>query len=320
MKPISEGGCSEIRAVGAHGPARPPALVPHVKHLHGSQVLVAVVAADGEYQRPREEMDAVVGSLADERLAVGPVPGHGRSLRVPQEVEDGPEVLRVPVEEYPAVPVAADVVTARQQGLQVAALLLHQRGPGRLEDGAPDVQVDRRLRRQHRVDDALAVGLEEAVLLLELFVLVRHVPAAGGALLLQADALLVQSPPVLLQVCLHGAHDGRRLLLCAQLVLSDFLHLALLLGHELLPDGQLLVLERLPVPLEVGALLLDLALHPLQPADEAAPQVAHHLLEVGVVHLVVGADGARPQTRVHRGHHRGVSWRRGRRHRRRRKS
>ena len=53
--------------------------------------------------REREEVHAIEGRLLHQGLRLGRVPGHRRAVRVPEEVQDGAEVVWVAVQEDPAV-------------------------------------------------------------------------------------------------------------------------------------------------------------------------------------------------------------------------
>mmetsp|Transcript_7766 Transcript_7766/g.28416 ORF Transcript_7766/g.28416 Transcript_7766/m.28416 type:complete len:504 (+) Transcript_7766:45-1556(+) len=257
---VAQSGSAEVRPLRAHGSARPPALVPNIKHLHRTQVLVAVVAPDCEDQREGEEVDAVEPRLPHQSLRLSAIPGHGGCLRVPQEVQNCPEVLRVAIDEDPAVAVAADLVATGQERLQVTAWLLHQSRSRCLEDRAADVQMYRGLRGHLRVHDSLPLRLEEAVLLAKLLVLVGDAPSLVVAILILATAFLGYPPAGFLDIALHLPELRRRLLLGAATVLADLVDLTGLLGHELLPDGELLFLESLAGALQISALLLELRL------------------------------------------------------------
>mmetsp|Transcript_114601 Transcript_114601/g.286445 ORF Transcript_114601/g.286445 Transcript_114601/m.286445 type:complete len:269 (+) Transcript_114601:838-1644(+) len=268
MQLVAERRSTEVCPLCMHGPAWSPALVANIQHLHGAQVLVAIVSPYRKDQGKREKVDAVEASLAHQRLGLCRIPRHRWRLRVAQKVEHGAEVLGVAVDEDTAIPIPADLVPPREKRLQVAPRLLHQCGPGGLEDRAPYIQVYGGLGGNLRVHDSLPLGLEEAVLLAELFVLVGNAPSLVMAVLLHAGALLCYPAPNVFHVGLHLAQLGCRLLFPAAPVFANFVHLALLLRHELLPDRELLLLEGLPRAPQICALLLQLGLRLLQPAHK----------------------------------------------------
>mmetsp|Transcript_64092 Transcript_64092/g.139423 ORF Transcript_64092/g.139423 Transcript_64092/m.139423 type:complete len:237 (-) Transcript_64092:348-1058(-) len=227
-------------------------------------------------------MHAVECGLADQSLGFGGIAWHWRRLRVAQEVQDSAEVLRVSVDEDPAIPIVANLMPSRQQALQVTSALLHQGRARCLEDGSADVQINGGLGGQLRVDKALSLSLKETVLLAKLLVVVSYRPPTLRALLLNAGSFLVDPPACLLNVCLNLTELSSRVLLSVPPILPDLLDLALLLCHELVPHRKFLLLESLPSALRVAAQLLEFRLGLLEPSHETSSQIADHLLEVWI--------------------------------------
>mmetsp|Transcript_96546 Transcript_96546/g.270232 ORF Transcript_96546/g.270232 Transcript_96546/m.270232 type:complete len:511 (-) Transcript_96546:332-1864(-) len=272
--------CAKIRSLGAHTRARPPALVLHIQHLDGVEVVGAVVPADGVDQREREEADAQVVGLLAERVALRGVAGRRRRRGLPEEVQDASEQARVPIQENAPVAVSWRLRTASEQPLEKAPRLLHQCVPCGLKDHTADVDVDHRLRSDvvlGHAEPLLLVGLELGTELLPLEheapAPVQDISVDRVLVVLQLEASIL---PLLLdlpvrRVCLH---------LRSSPVIADPVVLCLLLGDELLPHAGLLLLECLALLLQAGRLVLQRLLGLLDPLQEVLANVAHHGAEL----------------------------------------
>mmetsp|Transcript_97168 Transcript_97168/g.173089 ORF Transcript_97168/g.173089 Transcript_97168/m.173089 type:complete len:257 (-) Transcript_97168:347-1117(-) len=256
MESVSKRGCSEVCPFSAHRSARPPALIANIQDLHGPQMFVTIVASYCKDQGEGEEVDSVEACFSDECLRFCRVTRHGRGLRVSQEIQNGSKMLRVSIEEDPAIAVTTHLVSARKKALEIASRLLNQSRSCGLKNSTTNVEVNGGLCSQLWICQALSLCFKESILLTEFLVLMGHGPPVLSSFLLHSCTLLVDSLSGFLNVCLNLPQLHCSFFFGAETILPDFLHLPLLFGHKLLPHRQLLFLKSLAASADVTSVLL----------------------------------------------------------------